>query len=42
MPEMPAEYTSVAGFGETEWQAVVTDLLTKNPELLTLLMGMMK
>ena len=26
--------------GETEWQAVVTDLLTKNPELLTLLMGM--
>lgn len=40
MPEMPAEYTSVAGFGETEWQAVVTDLLTKNPELLTLLMGM--
>ena len=42
MPEMPAEYTSVAAFGETEWQAVVTELLTKNPELLTLLMGMMQ
>lgn len=42
MPEMPAEYTSVADFGEAEWQAVVTDLLTKNPELLTLLMGMMQ
>ena len=42
MPEVPAEYTSVADFGEEEWQAVVTDLLTKNPELLTLLMGMMQ
>ena len=42
IPEMPAEYTSVADFGEAEWQAVVTDLLTKNPELLTLLMGMMQ
>ena len=42
MPEMPAEYTSVADFGDAEWQAVVTDLLTKNPELLTLLMGMMQ
>ena len=42
MPEIPAEYTSVADFGEEEWQAVVTDLLTKNPELLTLLMGMMQ
>lgn len=42
MPEIPAEYTSVADFGEEEWQAIVTDLLTKNPELLTLLMGMMK
>mgnify|MGYP004514887701 FL=1 len=42
MPEIPAEYTSVADFGEEEWQAIVTDLLTKNPELLTLLMGMMQ
>lgn len=42
MPDMPAEYTSVADFGEEEWQAIVTDLLTKNPELLTLLMGMMQ
>lgn len=42
MPEMPAEYTSVADFGDAEWQAVVTDLLTKNPELLTLAMSMMQ
>lgn len=42
MPEMPAEYTSIAGFGDAEWQAVVTDLLTKNPELLTLAMSMMQ
>ena len=41
MPEMPAEYTSVADFGDAEWQAV-TDLLTKNPELLTLAMSMMQ
>lgn len=39
---MPAEYTSVADFGDAEWQAVVTDLLTKNPELLTLAMSMMQ
>ena len=42
MPEMPAEYTSVADFGDAEWQAVVTDLLTKNPELLTLAMSRMQ
>lgn len=42
MPEMPAEYTSVADFGDAEWQAAVTDLLTKNPELLTLAMSMMQ
>lgn len=42
MPEMPAEYTSVTDFGDAEWQAVVTDLLTKNPELLTLAMSMMQ
>ena len=42
MPEMPAEYTSVADFGDAEWQAVATDLLTKNPELLTLAMSMMQ
>ena len=42
MPEMPAEYTSVADFGDAEWQAVVTDLFTKNPELLTLAMSMMQ
>ncbi len=39
MPEMPAEYESVASYGETEWQAVLSDLLMNNPELLSLFMG---
>lgn len=39
MPEMPAEYESVAAYGEAEWQAVLGDLLTNNPELLALFMG---
>ena len=39
MPEMPAEYESVASYGETEWQAVLSDLLMNNPELLALFMG---